>query len=82
LSFFHEIILALFVSETFSWREHSEHVVGKLESAVFFINSLCKTVNEAQLKMVYYVWAYSIMSNGIFICGGSVAAPKYVFVVQ
>jgi hypothetical protein len=75
-------LLGLYVCDTLGWREHGEQVVGSLESAVFLINSLRGTVSLAQLRNVYYAYAFSKIQYGIIFWGGSDRVLNDVFVAQ
>lgn len=68
-------LLGLFISDNFSWQTHADYdyVIGKLNSAVFLVSNLLKTVHEKQLLMFYYAHAYS-MQYGIVMWGGSESA--------
>ncbi|XP_059480862.1 uncharacterized protein LOC132199839 [Neocloeon triangulifer] len=74
--------LGLYLAHNLKWTEHSDYVVGKLNSAVFLINNLMHSVDEKYLKMVYYAYCHSIMSYGIVIWGGSNRALDEVFLAQ
>lgn len=74
--------LGLYVTETLNWNEHADHVIGKLHSAVFMVNSLLKIVDEKTLLSVYYALAQSVIQYGIVIWGCSEQARELVFVAQ
>jgi exonuclease III len=75
-------LLGLYLMENLSWADHGNHVIGKLSSAVFMVNSLRKSVDDKYIKMVYYAHAYSAMQYGVIFWGCSPSVLNAVFVAQ
>jgi hypothetical protein len=53
------------LDDTLSWKSHRDHLVCKLSSACFAIQTLQSVVSEATLRAVYFSYIHSILSYGI-----------------
>jgi hypothetical protein len=59
----------LTLDNTLSWRTHIDAIIPKLSSASFAMRAVKTLLSQDSLKMVYYSYFHSVMTNGSILWG-------------
>jgi len=73
--------LGITVDNAFSWKQHIDTIIPKLNKACFIIRRLKLILSNFALKMVYYAFFHLVMSYGLIFWGNSTNS-KCVFKLQ
>jgi hypothetical protein len=63
--------VGIIVDNAFSWKQHIDTVIPKLNKACYIIRRSKLYLSHAALKMVYYAFFHSVMSYGLIFWGSS-----------
>ena len=63
--------LGLTLDNTLSWRTHIDTIIPKLSSASFALTVVKPFLSPDSLKMVYYSYFHSVMTDGLIFWGNS-----------
>ena len=61
--------LGLTVDTSCSWKYHIEELKSKLNKACYAIRSFKPFISSEVIKMTYFSYVYSVLSNGILFWG-------------
>jgi len=59
------------VDKTLSWQSHLDKLSSKLSSALYITRTLKPILTIKNLKVIYYLYAHSIISYGLIFWGNS-----------
>ena len=68
--------LGLKIDSSLTWKNHVEHLVGKISKAYYAILTLSGIVDYSVLKQVYYAYVYSYITYGVIFWGDSSLSYK------
>jgi len=57
--------LGLIIDDSLLWKAHTDQMMSKLNTACFVIQTIQAMSSQETLRMVYFAYVHSIMSNGI-----------------
>ena len=61
--------LGLIIDDSLLWKAHIDQMMSKLNTACFVIRTIQDKMSQEILRMVYFVYIYSIMRYGIIFWG-------------
>ena len=64
------------IDSSLTWKNHEEHLVGKISKAYYAILTLSGIVDYSVLKQVYYAYVYSYITYGVIFWGDSSLSYK------
>ena len=67
----HTSFLGLIIDNPLSWKTHTDQLVSKLSSACYAIRSLKSFMSSKNLRMIYFSYVHSMITNGIIFWGNS-----------
>jgi hypothetical protein len=63
--------LGLIIDNTLSWKSHIDWLMSKLSSACYVIRAVKPYVTQETLRMIYFSYVHSVMTDGIIFWGNS-----------
>jgi hypothetical protein len=73
--------LGMYLDCHLKWKQHSDNLIKKLNTATFMLRKLQPIVSEQVLQMVYFPYFQSQLSYGIIFLGSS-SSMESIFMVQ
>jgi hypothetical protein len=77
----HTKFLGPIIDDSLSWKAHIDHIMSKLNTACFVIQTIQAIMSTETLRMVYFAYIHSIISFGI-IFGGNKPYSEKIFKLQ
>ena len=66
-------LLGHIIDSTLSWDCHVKHIISKLSSSIYAMNSCKHILNTELLKLMYYGFMYPHLQYGIVLWGGMIS---------
>jgi hypothetical protein len=73
--------LGIIIDSNLSWKHHIDDIIRKLNKVCFAISSVKPFMSLEVMRLIYFSYFHSILSNGIIFWGNSVHS-KYIFKIQ
>jgi len=73
--------VGIILDETLSWQLHIDKICAKLKLACYILRALNPILSVSNLKMIYFSYIHSIITNGIIFWGNSTGSDE-VFKIQ
>ena len=73
--------LGLNIDDSLLWKSHIDQMMSKVNTACFVIRTIQMMMPQETLRIVYFAYTHSVMSNGI-ILGGNQPHSEKIFKIQ
>ena len=68
--------LGLIIDDTLTWKHYIDYITGKLNAACSAIKTVNSLLSIEELKIIYFAYVHSLLTNGVIFWGNSVHSIK------